>query len=75
MNEESGALVRDGFICPICRFDAYCRVVVFRSDHSRYLTPFYRCGGCSVMFINRQIFSADEKAVRLRPSVRGEPPR
>ena len=48
--DDSGALVRDGFRCPICDYDAYCRVIVMRTDHSKYVTPFFRCGGCQVVF-------------------------
>lgn len=51
--EEAGILIRDGFWCPICAFDAYVRKVVVRPDRSRYVTSFYKCGGCQVMFCNR----------------------
>lgn len=58
---ETGALIHDGFDCPICGFDAYCRVIVFRPDGTpqgqRYVTDFWRCGGCQVMFANPAAFS------------------
>ncbi len=65
--DDHGALVRDGFRCPICRYDAYCRIVVQRKDFSWYATPFFKCGGCQVMFVNPRTFSADSDADRLRP--------
>ena len=65
--EETGALSRSGFRCPVCQFDAYCRVIVTRADGSRYVTSFYRCGGCSVLFLNPQTFSGGEAAQRNRP--------
>jgi hypothetical protein len=66
-DDSHGALVRNGFRCPICDFDAYCRVVVIRPNHSRYVTSFYKCGGCQVMFANPKTFSAAEDAARTRP--------
>ena len=66
-NEEDGALIRDGFRCPICAFDAYCRIVVQRKDFSWYATPFYKCGGCQVMFVNPRTFSAADESLRNRP--------
>jgi hypothetical protein len=66
--KETGMLVRDGFRCPICSFDAYCRIIVIRPDHSRYVTSFYRCGGCQVMFYNPQTFSSNGDKHRPRPT-------
>jgi hypothetical protein len=66
-DDSHGALVRDGFRCPLCDFDAYCRVLVQRKDFSWYATPFYKCGGCQVMFVNPQTFSATDAAARVRP--------
>lgn len=40
------------FECPICVSDAFDRVVVFRSDGSRYETDFCFCLGCSIMFFD-----------------------
>lgn len=51
----------------ICDFDAYCRIIVQRTDHSRYVTQFYKCGGCQVMFANPRTFSANSDATRLHP--------
>ena len=65
--DEHGALVRDGFRCPICGYDAYCRILVQRKDFSWYATPFFKCGGCQVMFVNPRTFSAEAGAARLRP--------
>ena len=67
VNGENGALIRDGFICPICAFDAYCRIIVTRADHSRYVTPFWRCGGCQVVFTNPLTFSAAPGSEKIRP--------
>lgn len=66
-DDSHGALVRDGFRCPICYFDAYCRVVVQRKDFSWYTTPFYKCGSCQVMFVNPRTFSAGDDSLRNRP--------
>jgi hypothetical protein len=71
--DEHGGLVRDGFVCPICAYDAYCRIIVKRADHSRYVTQFYRCGGCQVMFHNPRTFSADPQSLRRRPLKGGTP--
>ena len=60
-------LIRDGFRCSICDYDAYCRVIVIRADHSRYVTDFYKCGGCQVVFMNPRTFSAEAAAAKLRP--------
>lgn len=65
-DEATGMLMRGGFRCPICDFDGYCRVIVMRADHSRYVTQFYKCGGCQVMFCNPATFNADAKTVRPR---------
>jgi hypothetical protein len=65
--EETGGLIRDGFRCPLCQYDAYCRVIVLRADGSRYVTQFYRCGGCSVMFLNPHTFTDGKDAQRSRP--------
>ena len=30
-------------------YDPYCRIAVMKADHSRYVTPFYKCGGALVL--------------------------
>lgn len=40
---------------------------VIRPDHSRYVTSFYRCGGCQVMFYNPRTFSSNGDKQRPRP--------
>jgi hypothetical protein len=37
--------------CRICKFERYHQVSVVRKDGSRYITSFYACSQCSVMFL------------------------
>ena len=48
--------------CRICNFERYHQVSVPRKDGSRYLTSFYACSLCSVMFLNPAQWSADSAA-------------
>jgi hypothetical protein len=41
-----------GWRCPLCDTTAYNRVRVRRPDGKEYLTEFYECAGCTVMFRN-----------------------
>jgi hypothetical protein len=48
------------FRCQLCGSGFFRPVVVPRADGSRYLTSFYECAGCSVMFIDPRAFNANE---------------
>jgi hypothetical protein len=48
------------FRCPLCGGGLFRSVVVPRADGSQYLTSFYECAGCSVMFIDPSAFNANE---------------
>jgi hypothetical protein len=48
--------------CRICDFNRYYQVSVLRKDGSRYLTSFYACSRCSVMFLNPAQWNADGSA-------------
>jgi hypothetical protein len=48
------------FRCPVCGGGLFRSVVVPRADGSQYLTCFYECAGCSVMFIDPSAFNANE---------------
>lgn len=39
-----------GFRCPICGTTIFERVAVPRAGGTFYLTDFFQCAGCSVMF-------------------------
>jgi len=39
-----------GWRCPLCDGTAYCQVEVSRESGKRYMTEFYECVGCTVMF-------------------------
>jgi hypothetical protein len=45
------------FLCPLCGSNEYVYVVFPRKDGSAYLTDLYRCGGCSVAFVDPERFS------------------
>ena len=46
------------FKCPICGSDGFTQVAVKRRDGSEQLTQAYECKGCSVMFRERERFTA-----------------
>lgn len=48
------------FRCQLCGGGFFRPVVVPRADGSRYVTSFYECAGCSVMFIDPHAFNANE---------------
>jgi hypothetical protein len=48
------------FRCQLCGSGFFRPVVVPRADGSHYLTSFYECAGCSVMFIDPRAFNANE---------------
>jgi hypothetical protein len=48
------------FRCQLCGSGFFRPVVVPRSGGSHYLTSFYECAGCSVMFIDPRAFNANE---------------
>ena len=63
------------FQCRVCGFERYHQVTVSRQNGAQYVTSFYACSRCSVMFLNPHQFNSfsDEapsvempKVVRLR---------
>jgi hypothetical protein len=48
------------FRCPLCGSGFFRPVVIPRTGGSHYLTSFYECAGCSVMFIDPRAFNANE---------------
>jgi hypothetical protein len=48
------AHLTDQWTCRMCRFPRYHQVSVMRKDRSPYLTAFFACSQCSVMFLNPQ---------------------
>jgi hypothetical protein len=48
------------FRCQLCGSGFFRPVAVPRPDGSRYLTSFYECAGCSVMFVDPRAFNANE---------------
>jgi hypothetical protein len=48
------------FRCQLCGGGFFRPVVIPRPDGSHYLTSFYECAGCSVMFIDPSAFNANE---------------
>lgn len=45
------------FRCPICECSVYQRVVVPRVGGAPYETEFFHCLGCSVMFLEPELFA------------------
>jgi len=65
-------LVTGQWRCRICGFERHHQVSVMRKDGSRYLTSFYACSQCSVMFLNPAQWNAYGDApanVEAPPSV------
>jgi hypothetical protein len=63
------------FQCRVCGFERYHQITVSRKNGAQYVTSFYACSRCSVMFLNPHQFNSfsDEspnvempKVVRLR---------
>jgi hypothetical protein len=48
--DVSGFDMVHGWRCPLCTGTGYSQVEVARSDGKRYLTEFYECLKCTVMF-------------------------
>lgn len=46
------------FKCPICGSDGFTQVAVKGRDGAQRLTQAYECRGCSVMFRERERFTA-----------------
>lgn len=38
------------FRCPVCNSTAYARTTITRPSGTTYLTPFFECLGCTLMF-------------------------
>ena len=47
----------DDFRCPLCRSVKYERIVVKGRTGSSFVTEFFRCGTCTVMFTNPLAFT------------------
>jgi len=45
------------FNCPLCRSNQCVSVVVKRPNGDYYTTQFYKCAGCTVMFLDPERFS------------------
>ena len=56
------------FQCPICGSRKFERVLVPRPNGMNYITPFSRCLGCSVMFTDREAFTAKGMMFGIPPS-------
>jgi hypothetical protein len=54
------------FRCRICAGTNYERVVVTRKSGRPYITPFFACMGCSVMFGDPARFSATVPGPKAR---------
>jgi hypothetical protein len=48
------------FRCLVCGSGYFRPIAVPRPDGSRYVTSFYECAGCSVMFLDPRAFNANE---------------
>jgi hypothetical protein len=48
------------FRCQLCGSGLFRPVVVPRPAGGHYMTSFYECAGCSVMFIDPRAFNANE---------------
>ncbi|MEA3195664.1 MAG: hypothetical protein QOD26_3997 [Betaproteobacteria bacterium] len=46
---DSFSLVH-GWRCPLCNSTAYSRIRVQRANNQEYLTEFFECAGCTVIF-------------------------
>lgn len=46
-----------GWRCPLCNATAYTQIAVARPSGKGYLTEFYECAGCTVMFRNPARFA------------------
>lgn len=47
------------FCCPLCNCSKFVRVRVRRPNGDWYVTEFYECFGCSVMFTDPEKFSGN----------------
>jgi len=56
----------DSFRCRICAATTYERVVVMRESGQPYLTKFFACMGCSVMFGDPLRFSEPVPGAKAR---------
>lgn len=46
------------FKCPVCECSAYQRVIVLKERGALYETEFFHCLGCSLMFLEPDLFTA-----------------
>ena len=47
-------------MCAVCGHRKYHRVVIERQGRKPYVTDFYRCGGCTTMFLSPEAFTASK---------------
>jgi predicted RNA-binding Zn-ribbon protein involved in translation (DUF1610 family) len=59
------------FLCPLCGSDGYTRVTVKKPNGHFYVTEFYHCFGCSVMFTDPVKFTQQKRVVKDVPPVVG----
>lgn len=59
------------FLCPLCGTDAYTRVTVQKPNGQYYVTEFYHCFGCSVMFTNPVSFTQQRQVIGNQPITSG----
>jgi predicted RNA-binding Zn-ribbon protein involved in translation (DUF1610 family) len=59
------------FKCPLCGSDGYTRVRVKKADGSWYITEFYHCFGCSVMFTDPVQFTQQKRVIKDVPPTVG----
>lgn len=52
------------FKCPLCGTDGYVRIRVQRPNGHWYVTNFYQCFGCSVMFTDPVAFTRQRQLIR-----------
>lgn len=45
------------FLCPLCGSNNCHFVSIRRANGTRFVTEFFQCAGCSVMFGNPEVFS------------------
>src|SRR5438094_6144760 len=48
--EPDGFSAMSGWRCPLCNATTYSQIEVLRPSGASFVTEFYECSGCSVMF-------------------------
>lgn len=60
------------FKCPLCQGHRCDKVIVKRPDGSDYVTSFYACVICTVMFRDPRRFTVHPKAASEKPAPAGD---